>query len=155
MTPEQGSFEKEPIANSEVLVDNDGLDAIREKIEVVKKSKKKMKFLQNAILGWNDTVSADNEAIASCDRIIKTETASAMKEIDQQFDLLDEEILKAGKITSPSGTVYEAKKVIKKIAWVRRDALMGKDPDLNSITRALNLRDRVTKLVNLILDLKR
>ncbi|MFA6226948.1 MAG: hypothetical protein WC631_00470 [Candidatus Paceibacterota bacterium] len=156
MTPEQGSFEdKEPIVNPEAGAEDDGLNTIRERIENIKKTKKNMKFLQGQVDAFNDVSSADHTDLDGFDKTIKTETANAMKEISQQFDLLNDEIRKAGKIESSSGASYDAKSVINKIAWVRQDALLGKDPDFNSITRSLNLRDRVTKLVNLILELKR
>jgi hypothetical protein len=155
MKPEQESFEKkESVINPELVKENDGLDAIRGMIEKVKTAKRKMTFLQEQVGAFGDASSADHADLAEFDNTIKTETANALKEIDRRFDLIEDEIKKAGEIKSSSGKVYKYKDIRAEIDIVRQKANLSQRPDSDFITRANNLRDRVGKLADLILEIK-
>jgi hypothetical protein len=124
---------------------------LQNKMKAIKEAKAQIKDM----LSWGDIVIEDRRIIEKLQATIDSEKVLAEKIINDQFDLLEKELIPLKEIKSESGNVYSTDKILKIITQLRLAASKGISPDLDAITRTNNLRPRVKLLINMILELKK
>jgi hypothetical protein len=117
------------------------------------------KSQNNSLEGWGGSLdgrhSDDGKIHEKNDEIIMNETSFVRSAIDRQFDLFRAEIEESETLRSPSGKDVKSKDVVDIISELRIQAITGKTPDYTFITRANNLRDRVSAFLEILVKLKK
>lgn len=134
--------------------EKDAILLIKSKIEELKALKNQFADRKREIEGWGDVTSADRNLMKKDEESLKTDKYVIQIAIDNRFNALENEIRNMGEIKSLTGT-YSAEDIISKIDVIRREIRKEEgSPVTRTITRANNLRGRVSELVELSNDLK-
>jgi len=144
--------EEADTADTETSVERDSLVVINNRIKKIKDCKVIIANILDVGYGLHAN-SDDGDLVEKNEKIIARETELVIKEINEQFRLLRDEIIKNGEIKTESRN-YSVEYLIQVMNELRASAMEGKSFDVKKMTRTNGLREKVSELTALIVKLK-
>ncbi len=135
--------------------ENGWKDIIKERIQKINDTKTRLEELQKQVEAWGDSSPQDHTDINKLVQMIEEEKKSALEEINLRFDILKAGVMQETEIKSESGNIYKPEDVAKTIDKVRGEIFNSGSSDLQFVTRANNLRSRVSEVVELYFEINK